>query len=445
MDQLFVQEIDDVLKMKLPKKSSISGAEWVPCYPENTGTLALNTATTYRIRFPRRSGYLCRTRGQTGPFFSWQLSFTPNDNNGPLYAIGEPWAFIRQMRILINGVEIHNNQYYNHTYCQWLQKKPADWLRSDAKQMGVIAEYGGSPFAAANAGSTDDNKRFANGSYFNVPIPDNYSVLTSKNNALPLEYLDVVIEVTMNNHQNFLGKGADGTNLTTATIGNLVLWLPICFVDPDVDNAIKAKLDMADSDDAEMFLIPVNDIRTDAQTYSFDAAATKTFVFNSVSSMCRLLEAKISLDATDASMYKTTTGLTGGVTQYQFKVDGKNVTQNPVTVASPAIAYPLFQDLVSAYNQINNDNVQMCPLPRTYFTGDADTNPAYNEAFDSNFCMVANLDTVSKELTGGQKLINNLTLELTTAGGGAANSNLYLIQHSNRVIGLSRNRCKVIR
>ncbi|MBK9285063.1 MAG: hypothetical protein IPM51_12220, partial [Sphingobacteriaceae bacterium] len=422
MDQIFVQEIDDVLKMRLPKKSSISGAEWVPCYPENTGALPLATSSTYRFRLPRR-GYLCRTKGQTGPFFTTQFTTSAN-------AEGEPWAFIRSMRILIHGIEVHFNQFYNHTYGEWLKMKSSDWLRSDGQQMGIVSAYGASPFGALGA--------IASGTYFNVPIPDNYSVLTSKNNALPLEYLDVVVEVTLNDHRNFLGASADGSNLASASVANLTLWLPICFVDPEVDNAIKAKLDMADENDAEMFLMPVSDIRVDSQTYDFSVAGQKTFVFNSVSTMCRLLQAKISIDATNTTNYKTLTGLTGGVSQYQYKVDGKNVTQNAVTVASPAIAYPLYQDFVSAYNQINNDNIQMCPLAQATFTGSAATNPAHGAVLASNFSMVANLDSVSKELTGGQKLINNLTLELTNANTGAV-SNLYLIQHSNRVLGLARN------
>ena len=443
MDSIFVQEIDDLLKQKLPKKSSISGAQLIKVSPDNTSDLAISTASTYRFRLPRMGGaYLARSKGQTGPFFSF--SIYSYDNANPAVAEdykGEIYSTFKSLRILVNGVEVHNNMYFNHTYADWMKMKPVDWLRSDAGNFGVTAAYGGAPFGALAT-------QTGSGTVFTLPLPDNYSMLNSKDHAIPLEYLDIIIEVGLNNANNFLGKSADGANLTNPKISGLSLWIPVVYVDHEIDQAIKAKLEMADEDESEMMLLPVQDIRVDAQSYSFATAGTKTFIWNSVSSSCRLLEAKLSLDATDTTAYKTTTGLTGNITSYQYKIDGKNANQNPVTTGVTAtdvnLAYPLYEDFVSAYNQINNDVPQMSPITKAQFLGSAATNPAHGAVLASGFAMVCNLDTVSKELVGGVKLLNNLSLEVTNNAGGAQ-SNVYLIQHSNRVIALSKSKCKVIR
>lgn len=439
MDQILVQEVDDILRQRLPRKSSISGVHWVPVYPDNTGSLALSTASTYRFRLPRvGGGYLAVSKGQTGPFFSFSIA-----TNAAAAFEGEVYGVFRQCRILVNGTEAHNNLYFNHTYAEWLKTKPSDWLRSDGGNFGMANSFSGVMFPALASQNS--------GTVYTLPYPDNYSVISNKNHALPLEYLDVVIEMTLNDFGNIMGLAASGASVTSATMSNLTLWIPVTYVDHEVDMAIKAKLEAADEDDKEMLLLYVQDVKADMQSYDFSSAGTKAFVWNSTSSMCRLLEAKISIDAGAASTtnYKTLTGLTGGVTSYQFKIDGKNVPyQNPVTTGvtatDVALAYPLYQDFVSAYNQINNNEPQMSTITKAQFLGSAATNPAHGAALASSFAMVANLDTVSKDLVNGAKLINNLTLEVTCDGNGAQ-SNVYLIQHSNRLIGISKNRCRVLK
>lgn len=447
MDQLFVQEIDDILKQKLPRKSSVSGAEWVAVNPENTQDLLFSTASVIRFRLPRR-GYLARSRGQTGPFFQFGV-YAGEAADAEIYS-----AF-RQYRLLVNGVEVENNQYYNHYYPEWLKSKPINWLQTDAGNFGLTASYAAAPFGAFAAANVSGITQ-ATANYFTLPIPDNQGLLGSVNQALPLEYLDVVLEITLNNFANFMSKHGVNDKTSTASITGMQLMIPIVFVDPDVDDAIRAKLDMGDANEADMFLIPVQDVKVDAQSYSFASTGTKTFVWNSVSSMCRLLLAKISLDAADGTSYKTATGLTGGCSQYLYRVDGKNVTQSPIVLPyfgaantnSANQAYPLYQDFVSALNQINNDTITMSPLTKSIvtsvLTADCGANPANGLALTSSFAMVANLDTVSKDLVGGQKLINNLTLDITNSAAGAQ-SNVYLMQFSNKVIGISRNRAKVIR
>ena len=441
MDNILVQEIDDVLKMKLPKKSSISGAEWVAVNPENTQSLPLSLSSTYRFRLPRR-GYLCRSKAQTGPFFSFGLTTAGDNAHG---ADVEVYSAFRSFRILINGVEVHNNQYFNHFYPEWLKKKPLDWLRTDGQNFGLLSDAVSAFPAMANATVATG----ANPTYFTLPIPDNYSVF-SKSNALPLEYLDIVVEMTLNEAGAISTEHTAGGGVVSLTMNDLKLYIPICFVDSEIDMAIKAKLEMANNNDEEMFLLPVNDVRVDSQSYDFSNTGTKTFVWNSTSSMVRLLEAKISTDSYAGNIsYKTATGLSCGVDRYIYRVDGRNVSQNDITTGSGGInqtnlAYPLYQDLSASYNVLNNDSITMSPVSRTVFNGVAGAYPNVNTPLNSSFSMVANLDSVSKDLTGGVKLINNLTLEVHNAVAGVP-ANVYLIQHSNRIIGLSSNRCKVLR
>lgn len=467
MDNLLVQEIDEILKQKLPMKSSISGANFVMVPPDNTQSLPLNTSNVYRIRLPKYGGgYLARSKGQTGPFLVFTLN-VPQSTNDDQQFICEPYALIKQMRILVNGVEVHNNLYFNHTYAEWLKKKNCQWLNSDGGQFafpGVTQTAGAVTFAPQVASGTVS----LNSKTFVLPFPDNYSILNNKDHAIPLEDLDIYIELYLNNQDNFIG-GVAGTGATSVTVGNnfpansctvsnLLLYIPVVYVDPDVNRAIRAKLEMADNNEEEMMLIPVEDIKVDAQTWDFTKAGTKTFVFHSVSSSCRLLEAILSSDPTGVQGYKTMTTVNPAITQYQYRVDGKNVSQNPITATPYNMAYSMSQDLVSAYNQINNDSNDMSPLSITIFnTPDVAsanatyTFPVYDGALGGSFNMVANLDTVSKELVGGVKLIGNLQLDINynglsgAAAASAGQANCYLIQHSNRIIAFSRSKCRVLK
>ena len=439
MDNLLVQSIDDLLRQKIPNKSSMSGADYIPVYPDNTQSLDLNNTNTYRIRLPKYPGFLARSKGQTGPFFTYAIDGFNGAGASATYK-GEPWAFCQQMRILVNGVEVHNClNGFNHVYAEWLKKKRAEWLLTDASNSGVNFDGIFEPTTTCTNDSASAK--------FVVPLPDNYSILSNKNHAVPLEHLDILIEITLNNHQNFLGASADGANLGNAKIKNLVLYIPVVKVDPEVSDAINMRLMSADTNEEDMLLFPIEDIRVDRQTFNYDAGpGTKTYVFNSVNSMCRLLEAKFSQDPTDAQGYKTMTGLNPGVQNYSYIVDGKRVIQNPVSTASGGfdLAYALHNDLVSAYNSINNDDNCMGVINKARFNG---TNgyPNHNGVLESSFSLPCNLDTVSKDLVGGAKIINNLSLEVNYQGGAVNNCNLYLIQHSNRVIAVSRSRCKVLK
>lgn len=465
MDQILVQEIDEILKQKLPMKSSISGANWIMVPPDNTQSLPLNTSNVYRIRLPKfGGGYLARSKGQTGPFLVFTLG-APNTFRA------EAYATFKQIRILLNGVEVHNNLYYNHTYAEWLKKKGAQWLNSDAGQFvfpGITQTAGAGEFSAMPANGAQVGGAGLYYQQFVLPFMDNYSILNNKDHAIPLENLDIYIELYLNNQDNFMNASqAPGNTFAanTCTISNVLLYIPVVYVDPDVNRAIQAKLEAGDNNDEDMMLIPVEDIKVDAQTWDFTSAGTKTFVFHSVSSSCRLLEAILSpdfatgnADAVSQASYKTLCTVNPGIYQYQYRVDGKNVTQNPITTIPYNLAYTLYQDFVSAYNQINNDVPDMSVIPYSLFLGPA-PGATYSYpgragvlsgATGSTFSMTANLDTVSKELVGGVKLIGNLQLDiyytgLVGAAAGAGQANCYLIQHSNRIIAFSKSKAKVLK
>lgn len=464
MDQILITEIDEILKTKLPYKSAVSGANWIMVPPDNTQSLPINSSNVYRIRLPKfGGGYLARSKGQTGPFLVFTISAGEN-------FIAEPYALIKQIRILCNGVEVHNNLYFNHTYAQWLKMKNAQWLNSDAGQFyfpGVTQTAANGTFAAMpTSGATSFQ--------FILPFPDNYSVLNNKNHALPLENVDWYIELYLNNANNMMGQAADGTASTNPTVSNLLMYIPVVYVDPDVDRAIQAKLEAGDNNDEEMMLLPIEDIKVDSQSSDFTSPGTKTFVFHSVSSSARLLEAILSPDLGTGSTkaYKTFSVVNPGIYQYQYVVDGRNVSQNPITCPSwnhtgqYDLAYTMYQDFVSAYNQINNDVPDQSFVSKKLFDS-AQTalnpaiyvNPAYNAALSDTtggcFSMVANLDTVSKEeLIGGVKLIGNLQLNVYYDGinsttvapaAGVGQANCYLIQHTNRIVALSKSKCKVLK
>lgn len=452
MDYLLVQEIDQLLRQKLPNKSSISGADYIPVYPDNTGSLQLNNSNTYRFRLPKMGGsFLARSKGQTGAYFTYQITATKPDGTASTFS-GETFLPFSQMRILINGVEVHNNLYYNHTYAEWLKMKRRDWLLTDGQNLGLN-------YTLTNG--FDDPFTCTNGTYtasFTHPLPDNYSILNNKNFAIPLENLDILVEMTLNNYNNILSQATANANLGSATISNLVLYIPTVKVDPEVSDAINMRLMDADTDEEKMLLFPVEDIKVDRQSAgSLAAAGSQSFVFTGVNSSVRLLQAKLSMDpanaAASSNAYQTMTGLNPNMQWYQFIADGKNILQNPTVSASLGPydqCYAMSNDLKNAFNVINNDDDCSGAINKTVFNGGgtfgSSTYPAYNGILNQSFDMVANLDTVSRDLVGGKKIINNLTLNLNYAGiAGMNNVNLYLIQYSNRIIAVSKNRCKVLK
>ena len=96
------------------------------------------------------------------------------------------------------------------------------------------------------------------------------------------------------------------------------------------------------------------------------------------------------------------------------------------------------KDLIEELEQliINNEDDCSGAINKTVFNGinggnfGTATYPAYNGSLNQSFDMVANLDTVSRDLVGGKKIINNLTLNLRYNGVANMNNvNLYLIQY----------------
>ena len=452
MDYLLVQEIDQLLKQRLPNKSSLSGADYIPVYPDNTGSLQLNNSNTYRFRLPKMGNmFLARSKGQTGAYFTYNISGLVG-NNASTFS-GETFLPFSQMRILINGVEVHNNLYYNHTYAEWLKMKRRDWLLTDGQNLGLNYTY--------NNGF-DDPPTCTNGTYtasFTTPIPDNYSVLNNKNFAVPLENLDILVEMTLNNYNNILSQATVNAGLDSASISNLVLYIPVVKVDPEVSDAINMRLMDADVDEEKMLLFPVEDIKVDRQSAgSLTGPATQSFVFTNVNASVRLLQAKLSSDPANgatSNAYQTLTGLNPNIQTYQFVADGKNILQNPTVSASLGPydqCYAMSNDLKNAFNVINNEDDCSGAINKTVFNGinggnfGTATYPAYNGSLNQSFDMVANLDTVSRDLVGGKKIINNLTLNLRYNGvANMTNVNLYLIQYSNRIIAVSKNKCKVLK
>ena len=451
MDYLLVQEIDQLLKQRLPNKSSLSGADYIPVYPDNTGQQSLNSSNTYRFRLPKMGNmFLARSKGATGAYFTYNLSGYVNGVDNTFR--GETWLPFQQMRILINGVEVHNNLYYNHTYAEWIKMKRRDWLLSDGGNLGINYTY--------NNGF-DATTVCTNGTYssqFYTPIPDNYSILNNKNFAVPLENLDILVEMTLNNYNNILCRGGAANALDNAIISNLVLYIPVVKVDPEVSDAINMRLMDADMDEEKMLLFPVEDVKTDKQSATnLTAPGTQSFVFTNVNASVRLLQAKLSTDPANAAgvatAYQTMTGINPNMQSYQFIADGKNVLQNPTVSAQLGPydqCYALSNDLKNTFNVINNEDDCSGNISKSIFNGPNYTGsgnyPAYNASLNQSFDMVANLDTVSRDLVGGKKIINNLTLNIRYSGlAGLANVGLYLIQYSNRIIAVSKNKCRVLK
>ena len=451
MDYLLVQEIDSVLKQRLPNKSSLSGADYIPVYPDNTGQQNLNLSNTYRFRLPKMGNmFLARSKGATGAYFTYNLSGFVGVNASTFR--GETWLPFSQIRILVNGVEVHNNLFYNHTYAEWVKMKRRDWLLSDGGNLGI--NY-------TNANGYDATAVCTNGNYtsqFYNPLPDNYSILNNKNFAVPLENLDILVEMTLNNFNNILCQGAVNQALDNVIISNLVLYIPVVKVDPEVSDDINMRLMDADMDEEKMLLFPVEVIKTDRQSApNLAGAGSQSFVFTNVNASVRLLQAKLSTDPSNsgagANAYQTMTGINPNMLYYQFIADGKNVLQNPTVSAFLGPydqCYALSNDFKDTFNVINNEDDCSGNITKSLFNGPNFTGsalyPNYNGRLDQSFDMVANLDTVSRDLVGGKKIINNLTLNLRYNGiAGLANVNLYLIQYSNRIIAVSKNKCRVLK
>lgn len=475
MDQILSVEIDSLLKQRLPSKSVISGATLILANPENTQDLPLVMSNMYRVRLPKYNGFLGKSKGGVGAFKVFTLRSATN-------FICESFAAFRQLRILLNGTETNNAFRYDHYYAEWLKKKPIQWFNYDGGELGMTPNYG--PLVS-QAVAGPDGLFYAT---FVVPFPDNYSILTNKNHAIgPLKDLDIVIEFYLNNSNQFMSASGADAAINDGVMSNFGLYLPIVQVDNDVSNAVSAKLEMGDSDDNEMMLIAVEDVSTSQQTWDFGNPGTKTFIWNNVSSSVRFLEAKLSLEPTGGQAYKVSTACNPFVYQFQYIVDGKNVgSQNPITVREIVganvtggavtskinnynLAYSLYQDLVSSYNQVTNDTQDMAPISKTVYigvnnpaaaAGQANSlvfqqYPARTGGLTTSFVMPCNLDTVSKDLVGGVKLINNLALQLWydgnpdgTAGGSVFQScplNCILIQHANRIIAFSKSKCKLIK
>jgi hypothetical protein len=446
MDNLLVQTIDEMLREKLPTKSSMSSAEWVINYPQSTQTLACNGSNVYRFTLPKYpNGYLCATKGGLTPFFQFTLTPYAADGITVSKSVIEPWAVFRQIKIFLNGVQITDLQYSNHLYSEWLKKKTAEWLRTDGGNFGMTQDEA-LPWTALPIND-------AAGVKYTLPLPDNFS-LFSKNHALPLNSLEITMECTLNEFGKFC-TGLDAGNalqaLDKVELSNLSLMLPICHVDPEVDAAIMAKLEAGDMDESEMFLLPIENVRIDAQSYNFQGAGTKSFIWNTVSSSVRFLELIVSTDEKNSATqaYKSTTTLNPGIQNYIYRVDGKNVTQSNVTTAAGGYdqAYQYRNDLNSAYNYINNEqSYQMGSINKKIFNDETVSPPNFNAPLASSFSAVAILDTVSKDnVVSGSKIINNLQTELQyNAANAVPNANVYLIQHSNAIVAFSKTKAKLL-
>lgn len=473
MDQVLVQAIDELLMPnQIPNKSALSGADFVPVYPQDGAPVPLNGSSIVRFSLPKYYGkVLATSKGQTGAYFA----VTYNCNAA---WIGEPWAWIREMRIFVNGVQLPANLYYNHTYSEWLKTKRIDWLRTDAENQGVnfsnyIEDVNNVDYTRLGFAPLEQQPSTKT---FIIPLPDNYSILTNKDHVLPLGELSIEVHCVVNNHVNFIGKGSDGTNLTaTPTLSDIRMYIPVVDVEPTVYDALAMRLKEADEDETKMLLYPIQNVSVEAQSVTFNpGAGSKNLVFNDVSSSVRLLMAKFSKDpgvGTD-NAYKTMTGLNCGITRYNFTIDGKKVQQNDVTTSNENagagydLAYSMYKDGMATYNlAVNSDNSMGAINKKVFdagqFPSDDDTAaafnayPEYNEHLSKSFTALANLDTVSRQdLIGGKQIIKNLTLNLlydcpnagandTVSAPGVVNA--YLIAHSNAVIGLSSKKCKLLK
>jgi hypothetical protein len=446
MDSLLVQTIDEMLKEKLPTKSSMSSAEWVIAHPQSTQTLAANGSNSFRFVLPRYpSGYLCSTKGGLTPYFQFTLSGFLADGTPSPFKV-EPWGIFRQIKIFLNGVQITDLQYSHHLYAEWLKKKSSEWLRTDGANFGM-------PEDSALPWTTLPTSPAV--SKFTLPIPDNFS-LFSKNHALPLSSLEITMECTLNDFGRFCTgmdavPGTAPRALSRLDVSNISLMLPICHVDNQVDEAVVAKLEAGDMDESEMFLLPIENVRIDAQSHNFVGSATKSFIWNTVSSSVRFLELIISTDINDSSVqnYKSTTTFNSGIQNYIYRLDGKNVTQSNVTTAQSGYdqAYQHRNDLTSAYNYVNNEqSYQMGSINKSRFNDLSVAPPAWNAPLASSFSAVAILDTVSRDnVISGSKIINNLQTELQyNAVNPLNNANVYLIQHSNAIVAFSKTKAKLL-
>jgi hypothetical protein len=454
MDSLLVQSIDEMLVQKLPTKSSMSSAEWVINYPQSTSSLDANGSNVLRFSLSKYpNGYLCATKGGLTPYFQFTLSaFTANGNASRF--IAEPWGVFKQMKLYLNGVEISNVQYSHHLYAEWLKKKSSEWLRTDGGNFGLpegsALPWTALPISERTAGGVNLPMKYT------LPLPDNFS-LFSKNHALPLSSLDITIECTLNEFGKFctgiddvLAPGTAPQALAKVQVSNVSLMLPISHIDNEIHEAIMAKLEAGDMDESEMFLLPIENVRIDAQTHNFVGDATKSFIWNTVSSSVRFLELVVSTDTNDSSdfSYKTTSAFNCGILNYIFRVDGKNVSQSSITTAANGYdqAYQHRNDLTSAYNYINNEQAyQMGSINKTRFNDLSVAPPAWNAPLASSFSAVAILDTVSRDnVISGSKIINNLQTELQYAGANLPNANVYLIQHSNAIVAFSKTKAKLL-
>ena len=450
MDNLLVQTIDNLLMEKLPTKSSLSSAEWTIAYPQATSSLDCNGSNVYRFQLPKYpNGYLCATKGGLSSYFQFNLTGTdgavaPADQTTQMVA--EAYGVFRQIKVFLNGVQITDLQYNHHVYAEWLKKRDTNWLTTDGANFGLPEAGAWTAISAFN---------ITPGKNFTLPMMDNFS-LFSKNFALPLSSVDIVIEVTLNDFGKF-ATGLTAANAVSAlgrvTMNNLSLMLPICHVDPEVDRAIQSKLEAGDVNESDMFLLPIENVRCDAQSYNFNAGSnTKSFIWNTVSSSVRFLELVVSTDVNNSAtnLYKTATKVNPGVLNYIYRIDGKNVTQTNVTTDKSGFdqAYQFRNDLSSAYNYINNEQAyNMGSIRKSVFNNESVAPPvAVNSSLVSSFEAVAILDTVSKDnVVSGAKVINNLQTELQyNAANAIPNANVYLIQHSNAVVAFSKSKAKLL-
>jgi len=461
MDSVLVSAIDELIKPSIPNKSSLSGPDYVPVYSQDGASAPLNGSTIVRFNLPRKHGkVLATSKGQTGAFFVYTINA-----NAPF--IGEPWAVWREMRIFVNGTQLPANLYYHHSYSEWLKSKRGEWLNTDAENAGVNFD------SISGFDTLPDSE--GNSQTYVVPLPDNYSILTNKDHVFPLGELNIEVHCMVNNHVNFLGKATDGTNLTAIpTISDVRLYIPCVDVEPMVYDALVQRLREADEDETKMLLYPLQSVTVDAQTTDFgtSGSGSKNLIFNDVSSSVRLLMAKFSQDpgVGTSNAYKVSTGLSAGITRYNFTIDGKLVQQNDVTTRNDNrglgydLAYAFYKDTNSTYNlAVNADNSMGVIRKDVYDAGVYPTTedmaesfnayPVFDSALEKSFLATANLDTVSREdLIGGRQIIRNLSINLIydnpTVGAknsGPGSVNVYLIQHSNQIIGLSSKKCKLLK
>jgi len=350
----------DMLLYQLPERSSMGPIRWVQSPPDGVSQGGISVPQTggsapLRFTLPRR-GWLAPNSREVTPYMEFDLTLTTTNAADDVRVV--PWAVFSDAKVFVNGHQVSGQFAGNFAavMSSWVARQGPAWAQSEGETLGLVNRDPAtgsyvSPLSdtPATPGTYDDVPS-GTATRFVVPFPQDFSILTS-GKAFPLAAVNsVVIELYLSGFTSFAQRTAAAADVLTCTISNLNIWLPLAEVHSDIDRAFMERLDAAERGEASAVVIETG--YQNVQAISVPRQAnTYSLQFTYPIAYAQALEFVQHVPQPAAGMgWRGMAAPRGYVTSYQFFVDDRPTSDNPVSTGRLE-AYTRFLDYISALNR----------------------------------------------------------------------------------------------